>query len=599
MTASEFSFLALGLILGVVSGAALVEFVRARPPVPREVRVTVAHDAIPRRATTLADDAFTAARPEPARGGPADRRWATAAMPSGLLDRRTSVRFAAATAAATGADGRPSTGRGSMAGAIPITPGPDVPMPGRIMEPTLPLTGVPPARGSGPEAALVGIPVSTGDDPMFTALRLEALARAPDPEPAVGRANAHATETETELAPTAIGASTAVALLDPPGGSGGGPAPVAVERCAEERRLAEERCELATRARTQADAAADALRVAQRSYDAHEAAALEAAALADPRAIHAAKEAAQGGFRAAVGAAASPDALEAAARDWLTEINRINNEAREAGATATREHAAASEVGARLERLSLDADAARIGAANADVACLAARVAVAECDERAISDSEAFLVPSEAPAPPMPGLDDDETLGVALEAGEAPRIFRILHGDRVAMTTVVTILAGDDADARRRWQLHLTGLVEAIIADAIEAGYLEFPDDHAFWSSFTRAQNRDIAQALSSLGFRFDGLGGWLDGRYPSQRDMSLALGYAGLDPMRVRHWPNEVATSRLFSDVTVAADEYLAGVAGDLTLAEMVTMLGRRADGLAEVWNQWGRIRPLLLEEA
>ena len=80
---------------------------------------------------------------------------------------------------------------------------------------------------------------------------------------------------------------------------------------------------------------------------------------------------------------------------------------------------------------------------------------------------------------------------------------------------------------------------------------------------------------------------------------MSLALSYAGLDPMRVRNWPNEAATAGLFSDVTVAADEYLAGIAGDLTLGEMVTMLGRRADGLAEIWNQWGRVRPLLLEES
>jgi hypothetical protein len=199
----------------------------------------------------------------------------------------------------------------------------------------------------------------------------------------------------------------------------------------------------------------------------------------------------------------------------------------------------------------------------------------------------------------MPGLDEDETLGLALEAGGAPRIFRLLHGDRAAMFAVVAALAGDDGDARRRWQLQLTGLIEAIIADAIEAGYLEFPPEHAFWGSFTRAQNRDIAQALSSLGFRFDGLGGWSDGRYPSQRDLSLALGYAGLDPMRVRNWPNDEATLNLFREVSVAADEYLAGVAGDLTLAEMVTMLGRRADALAEIWNQWGRIRPLLLEEA
>ena len=199
----------------------------------------------------------------------------------------------------------------------------------------------------------------------------------------------------------------------------------------------------------------------------------------------------------------------------------------------------------------------------------------------------------------MPRLDEDETLGLALVAGSAPRIFRMLHGDRAAMSTVVAGLAGDDPEARRRWQLLLTGLVEAIVADAIEAGYLDFPDGHVFWGSFTRAQNRDITQALSSLGFRFDGLGGWLDGRAPSQRDMSLALGYAGLDPMRVRNWPNEAATAGLFSEVTVAADEYLAGIAGDLTLGEMVTMLGRRADGLAEIWNQWGRVRPLLLEES
>ena len=63
------------------------------------------------------------------------------------------------------------------------------------------------------------------------------------------------------------------------------PAPVARERCAEERRLAAERCELATRARSQADSAADALRAAQRSYDAHEGAALDAASRADPRAM--------------------------------------------------------------------------------------------------------------------------------------------------------------------------------------------------------------------------------------------------------------------------------------------------------------------------
>jgi len=594
VTASEFSFLALGLVLGVVSGAAIVELIRARPRSPREVKVTVAHDAIPRRASTLADDAFTSARPEPARGGPADRRWTDAGIPPGTPDRRTTVRFATAGPAAGAVPIPPKS-----ANPVPVGPGPREPTPGQVMEPALPLTGIPPKPPDEPRAELVGIPVSNGDDPVFTALRLEALALALAAERERGGPAATATP-EATLAPANARPPTAVGLLDPPGGaSSGAAAPGAVERCAEERRLAEERCELATRARTQADAAVEALRLAQRAYDAHETAALEATAIADPRAIHAAKEAAQGGFRSAVRTAGGPDALEEAARDWLTEINRINHEARDAAARAAREHAAAAEIGSTLERLGLEADAARIGADNADAACLAARAVVADCDERAISDTAAAAATPAAPPSRMPGLEEDETLGLALEAGGAPRIFRLLHGDRAAMFAVVAALAGDDGEARRRWQLQLTGLVEAIIADAIEAGYLEFPPEHAFWGSFTRAQNRDIAQALSSLGFRFDGLGGWSDGRYPSQRDLSLALGYAGLDPMRVRNWPNDEATLNLFRDVTVAADEYLAGVAGDLTLAEMVTMLGRRADALADVWNQWGRIRPLLLEEA
>jgi hypothetical protein len=381
---------------------------------------------------------------------------------------------------------------------------------------------------------------------------------------------------------------------------GGESVPGGSERCAEERRIADERCELATRARAQADAAVAALRQAQRSYDEHEAAAVTASWRADPKAIHEAKDIAQAAFKGAVSAASDDVALETAARDWLNEINRINVEARQATATSAAEHAAAAAIGATLERLGLESDAARIGAETADAACLSARSAVAECDERAANEPAGYLVPpvSAAETSRLPGLDEDETLGIALRAGGTPRIFRLLRGDRQAMTTLVASLAADDPDARRQWQLLMTGLIEAIIADAIEAAALEFPVDHPFWGPFSRVQARDVTRALASLGYRFDGLGGWSDERYPSQRDLSLALGYAGLDPMRVRQWPTAEETVALFNDVSVAADEYLAGVAGDLTLHEMVTMLGRRADSLAEVWNQWGRIRPLLLEE-
>jgi hypothetical protein len=578
VTASEFSFLALGMILGAVSGAALVELVRARSPSAHEVRLTVSHDAIPRRSTTLADDAFVANGPEPARGGPADRRLVGGQMAAvGVADRRTTVRFATATAGAAGA-GASITGSGaSIAVSTPVARGSAQPVPGRTMEPALPLVDPREPGGARPTTEMIGIPISSGDDPTLGAFRRE---------PAV---------------PPPIATATAVALLDRPGQKPkADPAadPAATERCAEERRIAVERCELATRARARASAATESLRLAQRAYDEHEAAAVTASWRADPRAVHDAKDAAQGGFRAAVAAATTPEMLESAARDWLTEINRINTEARESTVTAANEHAAAAEIGATLERLGLEADAARIGAENADAACLAARVAVAECDERPAEVSEPFTTPPASGSPDTPRLDDDETLGLALQAGGAPRIFRLLRGDRAAMATLVSSLAGDDADARRRWQMLLTSLVEAIVADAIDASALDFPDGHPFWSPFSRTQDRDIVHALSSLGYRFDGLGGWTDSRQPSQRDLSLALGYAGLDPMRVRHWPTEEATGELFRDVAVAADEYLAGVAGDLTLAEMVTMLGRRADGLADIWNNWGRIRPLLLEE-
>jgi hypothetical protein len=603
VTASEFSFLGLGLILGLVTGAALVEFVRARPRSPHEVRLTVSHDAIPRRASTLADDAFISVGPEPARGGPADRRLIGTPMPAGTSERRTAVRYTPGSRVLVP----------SMAGAIPIAPGRDVPIPGTIMEPALPLAATPPARISGSNGELVGVPISSGEDRAMQGFRehaVEATGLGADKTAGVTEASPPWDKRigpagEVALTAIAVTAPTAVAVLDrpdarpPTSGAEPGAAASGTERCAEERRLASERCELATVARARADVAADALRTAQRTYDGHEAAAVTASWRADPRAVHEAKDGAQGGFRAAVAAAKTPEQLEAAARDWLTEINRINTEAREATIVGAREDAAATEIGNMLDRLGLEADAARIGAETADAVCLAARVAMADCDEQADADPGSFLIPPLAAAQSgMPRLDDDETLGLALEAGGAPRIFRLLQGDRGAMTSLVAALAGDDVEARRRWQLQLTSLVEAIVAHAIEAAALEFPEGHAFWGVFTRAQDRDIVAALSSLGYRFDGLGGWADARHPSQRNLSLALGYAGLDPKRVRHWPTEDAIAALFDDVTVAADEYLATIAGDLTLAEMVAMLGRRADGLAEIWNHWGRLRPLLLDE-
>jgi hypothetical protein len=378
--------------------------------------------------------------------------------------------------------------------------------------------------------------------------------------------------------------------------------------CEDLRRIADERCEVATRARAEAERAHDTLRAAQRSYDDNLAHAEEAARAADPRTVRSAKDAAQQTFRVTRANAATAEAVDAAARDWLQEINRINRDTRTATAAAANAQETARALAGSLERLSVEADAARIAAASADEACLGARQALSDCEEAANPDPADAAQPAiHSGEPGGPWIDDSiaaiDASGSsgapsALETGTAPTIFRLLQGDHAALIDVVARLAGDDPEQRRSWQLAMSDLVDAILATAIEGAALEFPEDDPFWGPFTVGQSREIVGALASLGYRYDGLGGWQDGRIPSQRDLSLALGYAGLDPMRMRHWPTETEMFELFSRIRVAAPEYLAESAGDLTLGELVTLLGRRAEGLADVWNAWGRIRPLLLEE-
>ena len=66
--------MALGLLLGAASGAAIIVFFGTRLP-RREIRVTVTRDVLPRRSETLSQDAFVTSPAEPAQGGPGDRRW--------------------------------------------------------------------------------------------------------------------------------------------------------------------------------------------------------------------------------------------------------------------------------------------------------------------------------------------------------------------------------------------------------------------------------------------------------------------------------------------------------------------------------------------
>lgn len=168
MTASEFAFLALGLVLGVASGSAIVVVLGSRPPA-REVRLTVGHDAVPRRAATLSSDAFTAHN-EPARGGPADRRRMDRDAP--VDDPPPPPRFSD-----PGAPGLPVMGRttafATAAGGPAAGPG------NRTIVPSWPSITGPGGMSRGPRAGdrpvMAAVPVEPDRDPSIDALRIQAV----------------------------------------------------------------------------------------------------------------------------------------------------------------------------------------------------------------------------------------------------------------------------------------------------------------------------------------------------------------------------------------------------------------------------------------
>jgi hypothetical protein len=54
-----------------------------------------------------------------------------------------------------------------------------------------------------------------------------------------------------------------------------------------------------------------------------------------------------------------------------------------------------------------------------------------------------------------------------------------------------------------------------------------------------------------------------------------------------------------LWKGTTVRVEDYLAAHAPDLDLQEMITCLGPNSSRLSDLWDMWGRLRPLLLTPA
>ena len=401
-------------------------------------------------------------------------------------------------------------------------------------------------------------------------------------------------------------------------------------------RLIEIRCGFAEMSRLEADAAYARVAEARDAYYERLALLARLTAGVNPEAMRMAKEGAHREFRTAIDAARVRSHVEHAATVWLDEINRINRAVRGEQAQIKHEREEATRLDQELDRLTATAEASRTMAEAAEAACRAAQLGLVEPEElhavvatdestgpgkespaveepvERTSNSEIDTPPpAVAPSPATPAATGDSAVpseGPSPSAEPAPEpkvdfggsrpptVARLLRRDRSAMNRLVDALAGSDMDQRRRWQLLLSSFVDAVVATAIDSGCLEFPSGNRFWNQFDKEQAREVARGLASLGFRYDGMSQFADGRVPERRDLAVAVGQAGMHSVRVRNWPLPEENAGLMANVRVDTDLLLAEGAPSFTMGELLRLLGWRSEQLADLWNEWPRLRPLLL---
>jgi len=166
------------------------------------------------------------------------------------------------------------------------------------------------------------------------------------------------------------------------------------------------------------------------------------------------------------------------------------------------------------------------------------------------------------------------------------------------MAEVLDQVAGPDSQQRREWERLLGGLVDAMADVAVREAVIDFPMGTAFWDSFTIEQCRRIVGALATMGFNYDGRDGWADGRAPVYRDLTLALADVGIDPRRIRAWPNSGDIGRLFAGARPAPEELLAAAGPTYDVQDVRALVGERGTDLGDLWLAWDVVRPALFEE-
>lgn len=360
----------------------------------------------------------------------------------------------------------------------------------------------------------------------------------------------------------------------------------AAQRCAEADRLAEV-------ARARADEARSARK---RQADLAWTAETETR-LADRRSLREAKVEAQQAYHEQMQVARDAAGVTVAAANWLAEVTRLNHAARVAATRSTSVNREAVEVDALVRRLELEADAARIAAATAREACLHARRDLAACEEAQAGRRE-HAVPTAGgmAAAEFDALERAPLIDAGPAAPHEPAVVGLLRGDRHMLQALVARLAEEIGQDAGRLQLLLLELREAMIEAARLACAFDFPPRHPFWSQFSRQEARAVASGLATLGRYFDGRRGWASGTVANPRELAMAISLAGRDPRSVRRPPSGSEIATLWQGTTIAAAEHVLSMAPELRLEPIVALLGPRAESLADLWDNWGRLRSLLL---
>lgn len=373
--------------------------------------------------------------------------------------------------------------------------------------------------------------------------------------------------------------------------STGVPSESAVDRCAQLRLEVATRCEEAHLAVEAHAAASEETRARKRDLVACQHQVETALAAADPALRRAEKASAYDVYLATHRAAADDAARTEATATWASAIDRINRQGRLAARTVTRARSEAAAAEEALRTAQRAEQALRIAAETAQAACLDGRVRLAACDEGL----------AEPPEPLDPSLEsgpraDHLAFRLGPSAGPQPFVVEaVLAGDDQTLEAAARAVAERAVLSPAEARLQLRELVDAVMAAAGEDGCLVFDATYPLWSQLTPEESHDVVGALARLGFSLEPLEGWHNGRSPSSADLTMALGYAGLDTRQMRNLPGTADLAALPASIGVDPQGFLAAQAPDLAVDDLVRLLGSRATHLEPLWDAWGQVRPVL----